>query len=71
MSKAGGTGRHRGADCREAVAELDFLCGNRRRTLYLAAQVEPVAVIRLGGRYAVGSQEHLLAAVLTVLGGFG
>ena len=30
-------------------------------------QVEAVAVVGLGGRYAVGRQQHLLAAVLTVL----
>ena len=62
---------HHGCHLGEAGADGLLLGGEGCGAHGFLTQVEAVAVIGLGGRYAVGSQQHLLAVVLTVLTRFG
>ena len=62
---------HHGCHLGEAGADGLLLGGEGCGAHGFLTQVEAVAVIGLGGRYAVGSQQHLRAAVLTVLTRFG
>jgi len=65
-----GTSCHSGCDGREAGTNLRLFGGDRSRTLDFLAQVHAVTVRVLGGRYAVGTKEHFVARVLTVLARF-
>ena len=55
----------------EALASLQLIAGRLGAALRLRAQVQTVAVFALGSGYAVGSQEHFGARVLSALAGFG
>ena len=50
---------------------LELTLRERRGTFLRSAQVQAVALVRGRRCYAVGSQEHLLARVLTRLAGLG
>ena len=54
----------------EACADLQLLRTQRRGALLRGTEVQTVTVVVGRCRYAVGSQEHLLAAVLSALAGF-
>ena len=55
----------------ELRAVLELTLRERRSTFYRLAEIQTVALVGGGRSYAVGSQEHLLAGVLTRLAGFG
>ena len=55
----------------EACADLQLLRTQRRGALLRGTEVQTVTLVVGRCRYAVGSQEHLLARVLTVVLGFG
>ena len=55
----------------ELRAVLELTLRERRSTFYRLAEIQTVALVGGGRSYAVGSQEHLLAGVLTALAGFG
>ena len=61
---------HRCYRC-EALAGLQLIAGRLGAALRLRTHVQTVTILALGGRYAVGSQEHFCARVLTVLARFG
>ena len=54
----------------EACADLQLFRAERRGAFLRYTEVQTVTFVGGRCRYAVGSQEHLLAAVLRVLGGF-
>ena len=60
-----------GSYCRcnscEALASSHLVSRRRSGTLHLLTQVQTVTIRIRGSRYAVGSQEHLVAAVLPAL----
>ena len=60
-----------GISMEEALADLQLVAGRLGGALRLRAQVQTVAVFALGSGYAVGSQKHFGARVLSALAGFG
>ena len=66
-----GAGLHHRCHLGETGVESELLRAEVRAACGCLAQVDAVAVFALGSRYAVGSQKHLLAGVLTALGRFG
>ena len=64
------TGLDRSGYCGEASANCELLAGRLRTALYFLAEVETVAVFRLGCCYAVSTEEHFFAGVLTALARF-
>ena len=51
----------------EARASSHLVCARARGTLHFLAQVQTVTIRVRSRRYAVGTQEHLVAAVLSAL----
>ena len=64
------TSVHRLCYRREADACKELVLGRGCCAFGLLAEVQAVALVALCRRYAVGTEQHLRAAVLTVLAGF-
>ena len=54
----------------EALASVQFVGGGLGGTLHLRTEVQAVAVLVFGRRYAVGCQQHFGARMMTVLARF-
>ena len=57
-------------DSTETLTDKELVDGRRCGALCFVTEIDAVAGVGLCRRYAVGSQKHLLAAVLTVLARF-
>ena len=66
----GFTGLDRSRYSGEACANCELLASRLSTALYFLTEVQTVTVFRLGGCYAVGTQQHLGAGVLTALARF-
>ena len=55
----------------KAVADLVLTLGQRRTAFHRSTEIDAVALVGGGCSGSVGSEQHLLAAVLTALSGFG
>ena len=58
-------------DADEAVADLVLTLRQRRAAFHRSTEIDAVALVRGRCSGSVGREQHLLAAVLTALSGFG